>query len=112
MELIKPGSKFDFVGISTPAMGVSLLLILLSLVSLFVKGGPKYGIDFTGGSVVQVRLTPPQEMEEIRAALQPMGMHEAEIQDFTDAVGDAPHRDFLIRLPLGGPASTWTAPPA
>lgn len=100
MELIKPGSKFDFVGISPTAAAISGLLIVLSLLSLFVKGGPKYGIDFTGGSTVQVRFTTPPEMQEIRAALQPLGLQDAEIQDFTDNVGDATHRDFLIRVPL------------
>lgn len=108
MELIKPGTKYDFVGISKPALGLSLVLILAGLLSLIVKGGPNYGIDFTGGSVIQVRFPTPPETDEIRTALQPLGLQDVEIQDFTDNIGDQTHRDFLLRLPLreteGSPA--------
>lgn len=110
MELIKPGTKYDFVGISKPALGLSLVLILAGLLSLIIKGGPNYGIDFTGGSVVQVRFPTPPSTDEIRAALQPLGMQDVEIQDFTDNVGSASHRDYLLRLPLreeaGSPADS------
>lgn len=103
MELIKPGTKIDFVGFRYKALTISLSLILIGLISLVAKGGPNYGIDFTGGTVLQVRFTAHPHADEIRAALAPLGMESATIQDFSDsfATGDATKKsEFLIRLPL------------
>ena len=102
MELIKPGTNFDFVGRRTVAIAVSCLLIALSLAVLAVRG-PNYGIDFTGGTVVQLAFAEKHGMSEVRDALVPLGMQGAEIQDFTDDFGSAtssPGSEFLIRLPL------------
>lgn len=105
MEIIKPGTKFDFVGFRTWAFIASGLMILLSLGSLVVRGGPNYGIDFTGGSMVQVRFKDHQPIDEVRSALAGKGVGNALIQDFTDAFGTANDQqgsEFLIRLPLSG----------
>ncbi len=102
MELIKPGTNFDFVGRRTVAIALSCLLIALSLAVLAVRG-PNYGIDFTGGTVVQLAFAEKHGMSEVRDALVPLGMQGAEIQDFTDDFGSAtssPGSEFLIRLPL------------
>jgi len=106
MELIKPGTKFDFISFRTWAFLASGLMILASIASLIVRGGPNYGIDFTGGSMVQIRFKGHRPIDEVRSALASKGMGEALIQDFTDSFGtaaaDQGGSEFLIRLPLAG----------
>ncbi len=68
MEIFKQ-TNFDFLGKKWPFISLSLLLTVVGLISLAVKGGPKYGIDFTGGALMDVSFVkrPPAEM--IRKAL-------------------------------------------
>ena len=54
MELIKPGTNFDFVGRMNYAFGISLALIIISIASIVWHGGLNYGIDFAGGTLVQI----------------------------------------------------------
>ena len=51
MELFK-NTNFDFLGKKWPFIGASLVLTVAGLISLAVKGGPKYGIDFHGGALM------------------------------------------------------------
>ena len=55
MELIKKQTHIDFMGKFKVAMVFSALLILGGIVSIVMHGGLKYGIDFKGGSLVQLR---------------------------------------------------------
>ncbi len=59
MQLIKPDVNIDFVGKRKLAFVVSMVLILVGLGSLLVNGGPNYGIDFAGGTLVQVQFAQP-----------------------------------------------------
>src|SRR2546425_317478 len=99
MELIKPGTTIDFVGGVKYAIGVSWLLIAIGIVSLITHRGPNYGIDFVGGTMVQVRFNQKPPISDIRSALTPLHLEDATIQDFgaNTATGGA---EFLIRLPL------------
>ena len=67
MELIKPGTKIDFVQWAPWAIGFSWLLIAIGAVSLLAHGGPNYGVDFSGGTVVQVRFAQKPAIGDIRA---------------------------------------------
>jgi len=49
MEFIKPDIHIDFLGKRKIAFGFSLFMILLTLVLLLWRGGPNYGVDFSGG---------------------------------------------------------------
>jgi preprotein translocase subunit SecF len=100
MELIKPGTKVDFVRYAPWAIGLSWLLILIGVVSLVIHKGPNYGIDFSGGTMMQVRFKQKPSIGEIRRALQSLGLGDATIQDF-GAAGTAGEADFLVRLPIG-----------
>lgn len=105
MELIKSGTNFDFIGARKWAFALSGFLIVASVAALIVGGGPNYGIDFTGGTIVQVRFKEMRSTEEIRSALSTAGMRDALIQDFTDDFGTTATTggsEFLIRLPLAG----------
>jgi preprotein translocase subunit SecF len=80
MDFIKPNINIDFVGKRRIAMIGSLLVILLGIGSLIVKGGPLYGIDFAGGTLVQVRFTQAPNVGQIRDVLADKGMGSAVIQ--------------------------------
>jgi preprotein translocase subunit SecF len=99
MELIKPGTTIDFVSGVKYAVGFSWLLIAIGIVSLIIHKGPNYGIDFVGGTMVQVRFNQKPPIGDIRNALTPLGLEDATIQDFGSS-GTAGGADFLIRLPL------------
>lgn len=92
MEFIKPGTNFDFVGKSKIAVLLSILIILAGLVSLVVKGGPNYGVDFSGGILIQTKFAQPTDAKQIRGAIQDLNLKGVVVQHF----GDTPN-EFLIR---------------
>ncbi len=57
-------------------------LILLSIISLIIHGGPKYNIDFTGGALIQLKFDKEVSIQDIRSAISSIGMKEAEIKHF------------------------------
>ncbi len=93
MEFIKPGTNINFVGRSRQAYVFSLALILMAVISLIVHRGPNWGVDFTGGLLVQVKINVPASPAEIRAGLADVGMQDSVIQRF----GAANNNEFLIR---------------
>lgn len=82
---------YDFIGWRHWAYGVSAALMLLGLGSILAKGGLRYDIDFTGGTLVEVRLARATPVGAIRAHLTEAGLGESIIQVFGDP------RDVLIR---------------
>jgi preprotein translocase subunit SecF len=91
MQIIKEGLGLDFMAKRRLATLVSSALILISLVSLFtLKLNP--GIDFTGGTLIEVGYTAPAELKQIRSALDDSGLSGAIVQHFGTA------QDVLIRL--------------
>ncbi|MEA3465601.1 MAG: protein translocase subunit SecF [Thermodesulfobacteriota bacterium] len=92
MELIKPDVNIDFIGKRNIAFALSIVLILVGIVSLLVKGGPNYGVDFAGGTLVQLRFTENTSAEQIKKVLIPAPLSAATVQQF----GDEPN-EFLIR---------------
>ncbi|ORJ61516.1 protein translocase subunit SecF [Geothermobacter hydrogeniphilus] len=92
MQLIKPDVNFEFVGRRKLAIGFSVILILIGLISLVVKGGPNYGIDFVGGSLVQIKFQQTTNASDIKDALKDLGLGNMSVQQFGD---DA--NEFLVR---------------
>lgn len=68
MELFRD-TRIDFLGSKWWFILPSLILTLAGLVSLLVNGGPRYGIDFTGGAVMDVRWEGAPPIDRIRAAV-------------------------------------------
>ena len=68
MELFKH-SDFDFLGKKWPFIILSLVLTLAGFISLGVKGGPRYGIDFRGGALITVSFANRPPVDKVRAAL-------------------------------------------
>jgi preprotein translocase subunit SecF len=90
--------SYDFVGKRRWAYIVSLVLLLIGLGSLAVRG-LRYDIDFTGGTLVQVRFEQRPDIGRIRAALARIQLGDSIIQEFGD------EREFIIRLPLTAASS-------
>ncbi len=57
--------------------------VLISIISLIAHGGPRYGVDFTGGSLVEILVTPPVHADEVRAAVDRAGYRGSEIQELS-----------------------------
>ena len=68
MEIFK-NTNFDFLGKKWPFIIASLVLTVAGIGSLIIKGGPRYGIDFKGGTVTTVRFQNAVSEDQIRAAL-------------------------------------------
>ncbi len=81
MQLIRPDTNIDFIGKRKLALAFSGLMILVSLIALAVKG-LNFGIDFTGGTLVEVKFAKAPDIAEVRKALSPKGFGNAVIQEF------------------------------
>jgi len=68
MEIFR-NTNFDFLGRKAPFIAASILLTIAGLVSLAMKGGPKYGIDFNGGTLTYIRFSNDPDEDKIRRAL-------------------------------------------
>ncbi len=86
------GTKFNFLGHRRAAFILSMALIVVGAISLIAHGGPRLGIDFQGGILMQVKFEQPIPAQEIRDALANVGLADAEIQHFG---GD---REAIIRI--------------
>lgn len=83
--------RIDFLGRRRAAAFVSAGLLAVSALSLAIRG-LEFGIDFTGGTLIEVGYPGPAELEPIRGALGGAGFEEASVQHFGTA------RDVLVRL--------------
>jgi len=90
MELIKPGINLDFVGKIKYAITFSIILIIVSIGSVVYHGGLNPGIDFAGGSVIQVKFLNNIPADQIREALKSTKLQNSTIQKFGA-------NEFLIR---------------
>lgn len=93
MEIVKPDINIDFIGKRRIAYFLSGTLILITIF-LLIWRGPRYGVDFTGGVVVQVRFDKRKSIDEIRSALKPIHLDDSIIQEFKES-GIS---EYLIRV--------------
>ncbi len=82
MRLFPKGTHFDFIGKKKFTLWVSTCAILLSFGSLLYHGGLRYGIDFAGGLLVQIKFAKQVGISEVRGALEAMGYKDANVQNF------------------------------
>ena len=94
MELIKPNSKIDFVGKIKGALLFSLILIGTSFISLIIDGGPRYGIDFEGGTLVQIKFFTNVSISEVRVSLNNLAIEGLRVQEF----GEKEANEYLITM--------------
>jgi preprotein translocase subunit SecF len=92
MKIINSETHVDFMGKIKMAMVLSGLMILIGLGSIALSGGLKYGIDFAGGTLIQLKFKTPPDIEMIRDGLKSIALGESTIQEFGSK------RDILIRV--------------
>jgi preprotein translocase subunit SecF len=81
MEFIKPGTNFDFVGKRKIAIGISIVLIIISILSVVMHKGLNFGIDFAGGTIIQVKFTKTTGADVIRKTFQSIKIDDAIMQE-------------------------------
>jgi preprotein translocase SecF subunit len=96
MLQILVNTRYDFVRWRHRAYLVSAVAIAISLGHILYSGGLRYGIDFSGGTLLQVRFERPITVDAVRTALAGVQAGESVIQEFGDA------QEYLIRVPVGG----------
>jgi len=92
MQLLKQSLNIDFLGRRKIAWIISIILLLASIVSLSMRG-LNFGIDFTGGTIVEVGYSQNVELALVREALATAQFDDVIVQHFGTA------KDVLIRLP-------------
>lgn len=93
LELIKPGTNINFLKYRKLAYLISALIIVAGLVSLVIKGGPRFGVDFAGGLSIQVRFAKEVDMDALTKAAESTGLENVVVQRF----GQEGSKEFLIR---------------
>ncbi len=90
MEFIKPGVNIDFIGKRKLFISISIALIVIGLISIAIRGGLKYGIDFAGGTIIQIKFKKDISISDLRKVIK-----KAKIQNFGDSKSE-----YLIKYPI------------
>ena len=93
MELFRIKKDIPFMSYGRLTTTISLLTFILAIFFLATRG-LNFGVDFTGGTLMEVSYPQAANIHDIRTAVNSIGLTEATVQNF------ATSRDVLIRLPL------------
>jgi len=93
MQFVKPDVNINFIGKRKIAYLVSAVMIVISIGSLIFHGGPRLGIDFQGGTLIQVKFLAPVKIDAIKAGLRDIDLGKSSVQKF----GDSESSEYLIR---------------
>lgn len=92
LEIIPPGFRIDFLAKAKWAIALSLAVTAVSIISIVAHGGLQLGIDFSGGTLVQLRFSEPADLGTVREALGSLNLGNSVVQHFGD------EREVLIRV--------------
>jgi preprotein translocase subunit SecF len=92
MRFLDKKTNFDFMGKRKIAFVLSAVLIVLSIASLVTRG-LNFGLDFTGGTLIEVSYPSPPEISDVRSNLSEAGMDDAVVQTFGAAT------EIVVRIP-------------
>ncbi len=93
--------NIDWMGKAKYFFALSGLLLLIGWSAIFLKGGIKYGIDFKGGTNVDVRFAKAPNIDELRKGLQAQGLGNSEIQSISD-IANPSSNEVLIFVEQAG----------
>ena len=93
--------NIDWMGKAKYFFTLSGLLLLIGWSAIFLKGGIKYGIDFKGGTNVDVRFAKAPNIDELRKGLQAQGLGNSEIQSISD-IANPNSNEVLIFVEQAG----------
>lgn len=91
-EIIRPGTQIDFVGKRHIWVGISIAAMIATFTMFFTKG-LNYGIDFTGGAEVQIKVPDGWDIGRVRSEMEQGGIKGLRVQQ----IGDAIAHQFLIK---------------
>ena len=94
MRLLKRKTRIDFMGKRHVAMVLSAILLTAAIVSLPMRG-LNFGLDFTGGTLIEVSYPSAPDLLEVRENLAAAGLDDAQVQTFGAA------NDIVVRIPPG-----------
>jgi preprotein translocase subunit SecF len=86
-------THYNFIGARKFTYIFSAVTLLISLVFLFTRG-PKYGVDFTGGTSIELKFENQTDIGDIRSAISAIGFGDAEIKH----IGASEQNNFIIRV--------------
>ncbi len=95
-QIVKPDIDIDFIKARPVAFGLSAIVIAMGLIALLVRGGPNYGIDFTGGLMVHMGVDADVGIGEVREAVAELDIGPVSVQEFGSQAGE-----YLLRVPAG-----------
>ena len=93
MQFIKSDININFIGKRKVAFVFSIIMLTISVGSLILHGGPRLGIDFKGGTLIQVKFPTPVKIDEIKTGLNTVGLGKSSVQQF----GEVQDNEYLIR---------------
>ena len=96
MRFIKPDINIDFIGKKKIAFFLSVACVAISFLSLIFHGGPRLGIDFAGGTLVQIKFKTPVQIDSIKTGLNTIGLGKSSVQQFGQEIDN----EFLIRTEI------------
>lgn len=99
MDLFRFKKDIPFMSYGRLTTSISLITFVLAVFFLATRG-LNFGVDFTGGTVMEVSYAQAADLGKIRTAIDSIGLKEATVQNFGTS------RDVLIRLPIKGELST------
>jgi preprotein translocase subunit SecF len=94
MELIKPGININFIGRMKMFFFISIILTVASILFLVLRGGPNLGIDFAGGTSLQIKFNQATTIDKIRQTLDSINLGKNSIIQQVGSKGD---NEFLLR---------------
>ena len=93
MKFLNKKTNIDFMGKRKIAFATSAVLIIISIVTLVTRD-LNFGLDFTGGTLIEVSYPTAPEISDVRSNLTDAGMNDAVVQTFGAA------SDIVVRIPL------------
>ncbi|WP_257462384.1 protein translocase subunit SecF [Archangium lipolyticum] len=93
MQILKNKTNIDFIGKRKPAIFISTVINLIILVGIAVWGF-NLGVDFAGGTVVEVKFDHSINAADVRKRAESGGLHDVSVQ----SIGSADENSFLLRL--------------
>jgi preprotein translocase subunit SecF len=98
MQFIKPDVNIDLIGKRKIAFVVSAVVILISIGSLIYHKGLKQGVDFAGGTLVQVKFSSPVDIGSVKSGLRSVEIGKPSVQQF----GESGNNEYLIQTEASG----------
>jgi preprotein translocase subunit SecF len=93
MRFIKSDINIEFIARRKIAFCLSIACIAISLLSLIIHSGPRLGIDFAGGTLIQIKFMSAVQIGDIKSGLETVRLGKSSVQEF----GEQTANEFLIR---------------